>query len=390
MFQHRLLIVADDLTGAIDTGVQFSRAAVSTLVTTTGESANAGPTVLAVDIESRHLTSAQSADRVTRCVESARQAGFQLFYKKTDSTLRGNVGAELAALLRAAGGQRVYFAPALPAAGRVTRGGIQLVHGVPVQRSAYSRDTADPVREASVGAIIRSQTDIPVISIPRGADPGPILAERSGPSIVVFDAETDDDLAQIAGRLAALPPPLLLAGSAGFASVLPDALGLPKSPAAAASLPPPLLVVCGSRNAVSRSQVHEAEAQGISSWQAGPGAPAIDTAAVAARLNADGIAILKTPGEHSPESTRDVVRLATAIWRGEGGTIAAFGGDTAFAVIEHLDVRGIEPLREICQGTVACRLAGAPGSGRGLITKAGGFGPLDVIQRMREALGREE
>jgi uncharacterized protein YgbK (DUF1537 family) len=388
---RRLIIIADDLTGAIDTGVQFSKTGVSTLVTThdihPGEGPGERATALVVDIESRDLPSGQAASKVERCVAAARRAGIQLFYKKTDSTLRGNVGAELAALLRSARGRRLYFVPALPAAGRVTRGGVQLVNGVPLHRSGYSHDILDPARDASVGSIIGSQSDVAVVCVPRGADPAPMLVNARNPTIVVFDAETDGDLERIARRLTALAPPLLLAGCAGFASVLPDFLALPRSPAPLVSLRSPLLIVCGSRNAVSRSQLHEAEAHGVASWQTG----AVVAAEVGARLGADGIAILKTPDADSSRSTKALVRLARAVCRKVTvGTIAAFGGDTAFSLLQELNVQDVEPVNEICQGTVACRLPTSGAACFDFISKAGGFGPIDVIQRMREVLGREE
>jgi uncharacterized protein YgbK (DUF1537 family) len=69
-------------------------------------------------------------------------------------------------------------------------------------------------------------------------------------------------------------------------------------------------------------------------------------------------------------------------------TIAVFGGDTAFGVVTALDIRSLEPVREICQGTVASRVL--PGSRAAaelhLVTKAGGFGPIDVVDRIVSAL----
>ena len=133
----RLLLIADDLTGSLDAAVQFERAGVSTFVTMRDatETPGADVSVLAVDIESRHLPPGEAARRVERCVEAAVRAGIRRFYKKTDSTLRGNIGAELAAMLRATGVQELYFVSALPDAGRITRGGVQYVDGVPLHGS---------------------------------------------------------------------------------------------------------------------------------------------------------------------------------------------------------------------------------------------------------------
>ena len=109
----QLLIIADDLTGAADTAVQFSKKGIATLVTVDRDidiaSLDPRTTVLAVDIESRHLSPSEAADRLARVVRRAVDCGVENFYKKTDSTLRGNIGAELEALMNAVHSHRLFF-----------------------------------------------------------------------------------------------------------------------------------------------------------------------------------------------------------------------------------------------------------------------------------------
>jgi uncharacterized protein YgbK (DUF1537 family) len=385
----RLLLVSDDLTGSLDTAVQFSRSGVSTFVTTrdSTRTPDTDATVIAADTESRHLPPREAAGRVERCVHAALRAGIRRFYKKTDSTLRGNIGAELEALLRATGVPVLYLVPAFPDAGRITRGGVQYVDGIPLHLSRYSREAANPVREASVSAIIRSQSDAAVVSVPRGADPVPLLAAAQRPAILVFDAETNHDLGVIGERLAVLGPPPLLAGCAGFAAVVPALLGLERHATPVPVLRPPLLVVCGSLDEVSRSQVREAEARGVPRWSTAAADP---TRAVADALRGGGAATLEA-GESLAFTGAVVRRIVEHV---PVGTLAVFGGDTAFGVLAALGVRGLRPLGEICQGVVVSRLedghGGAPATGMHLVTKAGGFGPVDVIQRIRDALDKEE
>ncbi|HUJ75332.1 MAG TPA: four-carbon acid sugar kinase family protein, partial [bacterium] len=317
-----------------------------------------------------------------QCVEAAMKAGVTAFYKKTDSTLRGNVGAELAALLEATGWQELCFVPALPDAGRITRGGIQYVDGVPLHRSRYAGDAANPVRGASVSAIIASQAGTAVACVPRGADPAGVLAGAPRPVILVFDAETAGDLDGIAVRLAAPGLPRLLAGCSGFASVVPRLLHLGTGAAPELALRPPLLVVCGSLNEVSRSQVGHARAAGIRCWDLGMeatgGAEDDLMRAVVDALRRDGAAVV-TAGRLLADSCRAVRRVLQQV---HVGTLAAFGGDTAFGILEALGVRGMWPLGEISPGVVASRVDGT----MRLVTKAGGFGPPDVIQRIRGTL----
>src|SRR5687767_3306000 len=101
----KLLVIADDLTGANDAGAQFAGQGISTLVAMVAEFAfdyrSCDSTVLIISSESRHLNPAEAAARVESLTRRGRELGVSHFYKKTDSTLRGNIGAELEALLRA-------------------------------------------------------------------------------------------------------------------------------------------------------------------------------------------------------------------------------------------------------------------------------------------------
>ena len=100
-----LFVIADDFTGALDTGVQFaSYGAATKVVVGTGLQAleaDAQTQVLVVDAETRHLPAAQAYDTVYRLVRWAKEKKIGCIYKKTDSALRGNIGAELSAALAA-------------------------------------------------------------------------------------------------------------------------------------------------------------------------------------------------------------------------------------------------------------------------------------------------
>ena len=106
-----LLIIADDFTGALDTGVQLSASGARTLVVTDTrlQRISPGTDVLVLDAETRHLPPQQAADVVSKIVARARELGVSHLYKKTDSALRGNIGAELGAVLSASGERRLVF-----------------------------------------------------------------------------------------------------------------------------------------------------------------------------------------------------------------------------------------------------------------------------------------
>ena len=109
-----LFVIADDFTGALDTGVQFaSYGAATKVVVGTGLQAleaDAQTQVLVVDAETRHLPAAQAYDTVYRLVRWAKEKRSDASIK-TDSALRGNIGAELSAALAADGGDRFISCP---------------------------------------------------------------------------------------------------------------------------------------------------------------------------------------------------------------------------------------------------------------------------------------
>ena len=255
-----LFVIADDFTGALDTGVQFaSYGAATKVVVGTGLQAleaDAQTQVLVVDAETRHLPAAQAYDTVYRLVRWAKEKKIGCIYKKTDSALRGNIGAELSAALAADGGDRLHFVPAFPNLDRVTRGGVHYIGGVPVAQSVFGKDPFEPVTHSRVEDILHEQTDTLCAYIPGGGS-----AEGKA-GVLVYEAQTNRDMAQIADRLAARSETGLLAGCAGFASVLPRLLQLSCRDTAPLPLCGRLLAVCGSINPVSLEQCAQAEAQG--------------------------------------------------------------------------------------------------------------------------------
>ena len=124
----KLLIIADDFTGALDTGVQFAAGGAETRVVTNVEynfeSAGEEVQVLVLDAETRHLKKEEAYEVVFRISRRAFESGVPYLYKKTDSALRGNVGAELKAVLDATGRPSIHFLPAFPRMNRNTRNGI--------------------------------------------------------------------------------------------------------------------------------------------------------------------------------------------------------------------------------------------------------------------------
>ena len=113
----KLLIIADDFTGALDTGVQFTKVGIKTKVLVNTElnlDQNSDVEVLVLNAETRHLEKKQAYDIIYRLIKTAEKAKIPFIYKKTDSALRGNIGSELAAVLNASEDSILSFIPAFP------------------------------------------------------------------------------------------------------------------------------------------------------------------------------------------------------------------------------------------------------------------------------------
>ena len=201
--EERLAIIADDFTGAADAGVQFAaRGRPCALVTSLASLSPVTAEVVAVDVESRSLSPEAAAAAVRSAVAALRAAGFERFYKKIDSTLRGNLGAEIDALMEEAGCGLALVAPAAPRNLRTVVEGECFVAGVSLAGTEYAARSEGGEPTSSVAALIARQTRRPIASIPldevrRGAAS---LARRiealrgEGAEIVILDAATIEDL----------------------------------------------------------------------------------------------------------------------------------------------------------------------------------------------------
>jgi len=413
-----LLVLADDFTGALDTGVQFAQRNIPTLVSTRMEPLDQGVdeeiSVVVLDLETRHLSPAEAAVRVRQVVQLAQRKGVESFYKKTDSTMRGNIGSELEALLEATGTSFLPFIPAYPKNGRITVAGRQYVDGVPVHLSPYGQDLQNPVSSSYVPDIIAGQTSIAVHVVEPHDSMQLEWLKQGGSRIVVFDARTDVDLRLIAEQLKRSGFLRVTAGCAGFAEVLPLVLDLKRQVVAKLECPSQLLIICGSTNRISLEQIEMAVQSGVERIIIPRGEllgqakkedlferyllPRIkkkltgggDLILQAARGDEDIDRFHQFAQEHGLQA-QEVPRLVAQalgdlvgrILRFHGRlTPVVFGGDTAIAVMETLRLPKVLPIEQIAHGVVVSRMIN-DSMDLPLITKAGGFGPPALVQEIQ-------
>ncbi len=388
-----ITITADDLTGAADTGVQFARLGFSVRVHLV-HGAEAGSEVVVLDTDSRSLPPTQADERVRRGVRGIGSGART--YKKIDSTLRGNCGVEIAAMMDAANRRTAIVAPAYPANGRTTRGGVQLVHGVPVHETAMAVDPSHPMPHRSIADALRQHTC-------RSATPFPLSVVAEGwerlaarfetvEGFVIVDAEDEIHLETIARAADAHRGGFLPVGSAGLAAHLGRLwraeARITHRVDAPCSACQRVLIVVGSQHPVSRAQVAAlAEA----------GYPVVDPFAVdwaerARRALAGGIGILAAPTTAGLSAAEVAERLAIAAAalcseHPPDGVILT-GGDTARAVLDRLGARAIDLERELDPGVPRGRVIGGGLDGMAIVTKAGGFGTPPTLLHALHSLRR--
>ncbi len=418
----KLLVIADDLTGASDTGVQFAKKGIPVLVVTGikrgAPALSAGHQVIVVNTESRHLAPGKAAQRVREAVVQGIEAGVTHFYKKTDSSLRGNIGSELEALMVASGRGLLPFIPAFPKLGRTTREGFQYIDDKRLHQTVFARDPREPIADSFIPAIIKHQTWIKTRILTKTEISSPASVKFDEEGIYVLDATTDDDLRLVGELLKTKNLLQATAGSSGFAEVLPDLLEFEKQTVEHVYEPGRMLVVSGSVNEVSLKQLAFAEARGFAAVTLSPevllaedGARSAQTRQTILRIveldqqqkavilrtteKAEDLELYLDPGQ---ERGLDLTQIHQLIVRNMGEitgqvlertsfrSLIVFGGDTLLAIARARGWSDLLPQDELLPGVVASRVS-ADMKAPLLITKAGGFGSEDVLIRIKDMLG---
>jgi uncharacterized protein YgbK (DUF1537 family) len=370
-----ILALADDTTGALEVGAQLAHAGVSAWVSLESVPPPSHAAGLVLDLSARHLPARVAAGRVRNAAGQARDAGIRHFYLKTDSTLRGPIGAEFQALLETFPDRPLVYVPAYPAMGRTVIEGVLYVDGRPLAETAFARDPLEPASESCVLRLVQRDCEALVQHVRSPDELRAALQREPGGRVLVCDGRDDADLRAFAQALTAHPHPYLLAGPAGFVGHWVRFLPLPRE-----YVPPRLrarrwLVINGSLHPRSREQT---ASSGLARVLPGQGIP-------------EGVdwALLETPAEAcgaAPDIARHLAETAARlVLHGGIEGLVVFGGDTARAILEALPVRWVEACGELLPGIPVSR---DPSSGLILVSKAGGFGSPDVLARIRQEAER--
>ncbi len=268
-------IVADDLTGANDTALQFFIKGSNTeIIFDTDENIQNHPNIgtFALTTESRNINAKEAAQKVWEGAKKLKDnLSVEYFYKKIDSTLRGNIAVETLAMLDAIGYDAAVIAPAFIREGRITIGGYQLLKGVPIERTDAARDSYAPIYDSYIPDILKKQVNesfydsiatIQLNVVAKGA--GPITTKLNelvsgGKKLIVIDAVSAIDLEQIVLAITKSQFNILPVGSAGLANALGNVwLPLNNSEPVQKIIPKlPKLILSGSKNSMTTAQINK-------------------------------------------------------------------------------------------------------------------------------------
>jgi uncharacterized protein YgbK (DUF1537 family) len=392
----KFLIIADDFTGASDTGVQLRKRGIKTDVLFEFTNIEDKAKSFVIDTESRGLSPEEAFKNVELKINNAFKNKFNYVFKKVDSTLRGNIAAEIKAVDKYYNAELIIFAPAYPDSRRTTIDGIQKINGIPITETEIAKDPMKPVEIDNINFLLKDEFDEEVTHVYL-KEIRENKMDLSKGRIFTFDSETNEDLISIVRKIISHSKKVLWVGSAGLA----DSILKVKMPTK------PSIAVIGSISEVSRKQLHYAKSKGINiinvdieSILKNKDTDKIVTDAID-KINGGLDVIIASTYERSDYEkaiktggtlgySREDVSIFTQNVLGEiiekiikqskiSGLFLT-GGDTAIAVIKKLGVSGASMKQELMTGIPLMTLYGGENRGLNVITKAGAFGEENAIE----------
>ncbi len=410
IFPSEISMLADDLAGACDTGIEFLEAVGSVTVVLDPDLPHLKTQqfrgLLVWNTESRALPVSDACRKVVQACRLGAMRDKRVILKKTDSAFRGNFGPEIAAAMDALEPQCCGLVPAIPDFGRVTRNGVQYIDGVPIAESFYSRDPKHPVSESRVAQIASAGHSKPVGLI----DLEQLRSARNyarlerllacGVRIIVVDGESQADIER-AVKLCLKPSGrIMFVGGQGVGNAVAKCCLRSADVDQWTALPKGgLVVVCGTLHPRSRAQLgiacqtHEIEPAVISLDTLRDGSAIEATAETAAaallsQIQTRGLAFVVSPEKSVDEPPMLEEAVARAIGKLHEKSalcgVILTGGTTAYTVCRHLGITVLKLRRRISWGVV---LAQAPElSGMAIGVKGGSLGETDSINQIIAAV----
>ncbi|PLR81843.1 hypothetical protein CVD25_15350 [Bacillus canaveralius] len=398
----RVLIIADDFTGALDTGVQFSNHGVNTVVTSDlgfeFDEATDQIEVLVFNTETRHLSKCEAYQVIKKIALKAKEENIEYIFKKVDSALRGNVASELRALSDVFKDVTIPFFSAYPEQNRFSREGILLIDSIPVNESVFGQDPYEPVTESHIPSLLFKEADLKTYITKKYEIPP--KEER----ILLMESHSDEEMLSQGKELLMNGALNITVGCAGFGKALATIIYQNRN-TTQRDINLPLLIVSGSVNPVTKKQIAFAEMNGFERisltmeqlsdkqyWDTVKGQEDIHQ-----YLKFEKPFMFETFGNVSAANLlpdeRNELRFSIGqslgclvkklMSKGIKMTLLFTGGDTLYQSMSVLGITEIKPLKELFPGIVLGSL-NFKDEKHYVITKSGGMGNEDLFIQLNK------
>jgi uncharacterized protein YgbK (DUF1537 family) len=400
-----IALIADDLTGSLDTGLQFRKKGLITLVPLDWNQPLPQAQALVLNTNSRNLPGDVAYRRVYRICRRLKAGGI---YKKIDSTMRGNVGKEALAILNAQKIAKAVVVPTVPVMGRAVEGGILRVHGTPLLKTAYARDPFHPLWTSRVSSLLEKETGervgfIGIKEVRRGASYLAQKIQETPARLLSLDAVLQSDLKIIAQACTRLAGQVLPCGSVGLADELKLTFRREHRKMRKKRPRRSLLIISASRNPTTADQIEMARNHSrfplvepdlgrlTDPRTSGSEAKAAAQNLVEVLAKGNGAILTTTFQKHLPGKETMIPRILgqAAVYLLEKvrlGGLVLTGGDLAMGVCERLSSSALLIEEEVLPGIPCSTLTDGPFKGLRMVTKAGGFGEKDALWRIIQYL----
>ena len=403
------LIIADDLTGANGAGAVLKKNNIDSVCFLGSGKKGIRADASIYSTDSRGIPSEEAYKRVYYLTNKHKNPGLKLYAKRIDSTMRGNVGAEIDGMMDALGeNYTAVCTPAFPDSGRTVVGGEVLVHGIPLIHSELAKDPKSRLFTSSVKDIIAGQSKYKICNLTTediSCSDG-LLSEKidgcidKGFRIIVCDAVTNGDLERLAQAIKINKHPIFTADPGILTAFTAKEILSPKARITSKKV----LAVVGSVNVMARVQLENL-------WSSGVGTEKIIintsklldehskqkeisrvVAEALAKKTDCNILSLVSDGiypEYRIPITEDIslkineamglmtCRIMDSVKEFKG--LYTSGGDITVAVYRHMEAEGIRIMQEVLPLAVYGRLFGGTHNNLPIITKGGSQGAEDAL-----------
>jgi len=394
---QKYLIIADDITGSNDTGVQLKRRGIETVVTLDPSSIGAKDASYVLDTESRALNRDVAFSLIKNLLSCVDISLYTHVVKKVDSTLRGAIAHEISAVDAVCNPELIVFMPALPDLGRTTEGGIHKLNGKPITETELAHDPRTPVREDNIKKLLEEVYTEPVTHI------GLESIERrdfdlSAGRVFTFDATTNAHMQAVVAAAISTGKKVLWVGTAGIVDNLVE-IEAPQYPSVA---------LVASLSETSREQVQFAAEKGTeiiiiptADMLNNKQKQATISQAVDILHNKQDLIIIsaasydrgeiETAKKLATEKDMTLEEASLAVQKYMGGIMSGVlakakvsgifvtGGDTTMGFLNEIDATGLRIVSEVLIGIPLMRIVGGKYDNMNIITKAGAFGLKDAL-----------